>query len=178
MKRTWDRIHVWLRANAPAIFASLRPGASDEQIRAAEAQIGVSLPDDVRACYRIHDGQEDAEDGFPIGFLHGHPWCSLERMVREWRRLDEQYRRQRHDPDYDPRYVPLTVNLGVLFVLDLVPRPGSHGARVRLAVTNAGFHLSVSGDNFSSWLERFADDLDGGRYGVDPESDYLFVQED
>ena len=35
MKTIWDRIHVWLQANAPDVLASLRPGASDEQVRSA-----------------------------------------------------------------------------------------------------------------------------------------------
>src|SRR4051812_40325535 len=37
----WDRIHVWLAANAPEVLASLRPGATDEAICAAEETMAV-----------------------------------------------------------------------------------------------------------------------------------------
>jgi cell wall assembly regulator SMI1 len=79
MKRIWDRIHVWLAANAPHVLASLRPGASEEQLRAAEATMGCRLPDDVRAAYRIHDGQEHGHD-----LLYGRWWGSLENVVEWW----------------------------------------------------------------------------------------------
>src|SRR5947209_8559740 len=85
MKTVWDRIHVWLAAHAPGVLASLAPGATGGQIRAAEEALGVTLPDDVRACYRIHDGQK-APEGFcgPPGFLYGWEWHSLEGVVSEW----------------------------------------------------------------------------------------------
>jgi len=35
-----------------------RPGASEADLDAAEAQLGVSLPPAFRALYRVHDGQE------------------------------------------------------------------------------------------------------------------------
>ena len=35
-----------------------RPGASEADLDAAEAELGVSLPPAFRALYRVHDGQE------------------------------------------------------------------------------------------------------------------------
>lgn len=43
---SWDRIHKWLEVNAPKILASLNPGASDEEIAAAERSIGDPMPPD------------------------------------------------------------------------------------------------------------------------------------
>jgi cell wall assembly regulator SMI1 len=40
MKTIWDRIHVWLASHAPEVLASLRPGASEEELRSAEAEMG------------------------------------------------------------------------------------------------------------------------------------------
>src|SRR5262245_41841648 len=82
MKRTWDRIHAWLKANAPEVLANLRPGATAQQIRAAERAMGVTLPDDVKAAYRIHDGQEYGQD-----LLYGRRWDPLAQVVANWRSL-------------------------------------------------------------------------------------------
>jgi cell wall assembly regulator SMI1 len=85
MKTIWDRIHTWLAFHAPAVLASLRPGASERQVRAAEEAMQVTLPDDVRACYRIHDGQDPAANGWRPPFLHGWGWLPLEDVVAQWR---------------------------------------------------------------------------------------------
>ena len=57
MKAIWERLHTWLRENAPAGYGDLRLGASAEAIRAAERAMGLKLPADIKASYRIHDGQ-------------------------------------------------------------------------------------------------------------------------
>ena len=54
MQSTWARIERWLAESAPDVLDSLRPGATDERILNTEAALDVTLPDDVRASYRIH----------------------------------------------------------------------------------------------------------------------------
>src|SRR5262249_39429588 len=71
MKQIWERIHTWLRQHAPAVLDSLRPGATEETLRAAEEAMGVKLPADVRQSYRIHDGQSAGEHGFAPGLIEG-----------------------------------------------------------------------------------------------------------
>jgi SMI1 / KNR4 family (SUKH-1) len=46
-----------------SIAHACRPGASEAQLDAAEAALGVALPAAVRAMYRVHDGQELPADG-------------------------------------------------------------------------------------------------------------------
>lgn len=170
MKCIWDRIHVWLKANAPLVLASLRPGATEERIRAAERELGVTLPEGVKACYRIHDGQNNYHDGRPLGFLYGHPWCGLERMVKEWRKLNEGYLGR--DADYCSALIPLTTTAwDQFYVIDLVA--GSDGFGVRWADTNAGFYSTPVAYRFDEWFATFAADLERGRYVVHPEIGYL-----
>ncbi len=57
MKAVWKRIHAWLDANAPAGYGDLRPGASAAAIQAAEKALGLKLSADIKASYRVHDGQ-------------------------------------------------------------------------------------------------------------------------
>src|SRR5215212_9335671 len=97
MKTVWDRIHAWLDANAPPGYGNLRKGASAEAIRAAEEAMGLTLPDDVKASYRVHDGQ-----GTTPGLIGGEGWTllSLEEIVKTWGRWS------RADPE-DARFVPI-----------------------------------------------------------------------
>ncbi len=64
MESAWARIERWLAESAPEVLDSLQPGATDEQISNTEAALGVTFPEDVRASYRIHDGQSPHGPGF------------------------------------------------------------------------------------------------------------------
>src|SRR5262249_32244088 len=89
MKTIWDRIHTWLRQHAPDLEADLYPGASEEDLAEAERALGLTLPEDVKAAYRIHNGQHAPADGYPWAFLHGWGWLSLERVVGKWQEQRE-----------------------------------------------------------------------------------------
>src|SRR5262249_3541941 len=83
MKAVWNRIHAWLDANAPEGYGHLRPGASGEAILAAEKAMGLKLPSDVKASYRIHDGQ-----GKEPGLIGGEGWSlmTLQAMMEFWQK--------------------------------------------------------------------------------------------
>ena len=76
---TWDRIHLWLAAHAPDVLASLGPPATESQFQAAEQTIGAELPEDVKACYRVHNGQLKLFTAPSI--FYGHRWHSLADMA-------------------------------------------------------------------------------------------------
>ena len=44
----WSRIETWLARYAPIILSKLQPGATDEELRQAEAVMGIELPKEVR----------------------------------------------------------------------------------------------------------------------------------
>ena len=73
----WALVAEQLTA-AGADLDALRSGATEADIAAAEAELGVPLPEDVRAIHRDHDGCSEA-------LLDGREWLSLGRMVSEWR---------------------------------------------------------------------------------------------
>lgn len=57
---SWNRIRQWLALNAPTVHATIRPPADEADLdRAAEA-VGVPLPDDLLAWWRLADGVADA----------------------------------------------------------------------------------------------------------------------
>jgi len=188
MKDIWDRIHVWLAAKAPMVLASLDPPATDEQLRAAEAAMGVSLPDDVKACYRIHDGQRviatpvchDPDLRCAPGFLYGEKWMSLDETVKRWRGLKERLdggafaglRSSPYGPVRDdwwrPQWLPVTEGIsGYLRCLDLAPAGGGHvGQLIYWRHNNAV--RGVTAASPGEWVERFAGELERGNFVTDP----------
>jgi cell wall assembly regulator SMI1/predicted DNA-binding WGR domain protein len=56
IREDWKRIADFASENFPEGVFRLAEGATQEQIDAAEAILGFSLPDDVRESYRVHNG--------------------------------------------------------------------------------------------------------------------------
>ncbi|WP_215547171.1 SMI1/KNR4 family protein [Amycolatopsis sp. CA-230715] len=57
---SWDRIRRWLATGAPGVLARIRPPAEEADLdRVAEA-LGVPLPEDLLAWWRLADGVADA----------------------------------------------------------------------------------------------------------------------
>jgi cell wall assembly regulator SMI1 len=178
MKTIWDRIHVWLAANAPEVLASLRPGATEEAIRAAEEAMGVTLPDDVKACYRIHDGQGPGQYGFAPGFLYGWQWCSLEAMVSVWASMKdfveggsgipEDWRSVSDGPVredwYHLAWIPLCDGLGGdLYCSDLAPAPGGQPGQI-ITWWHNDASRPIHALTFARWLAHFAEELESGKW--------------
>ena len=153
MKAVWKRIHTWLEKNAPAGYGDLRPGASADAIRQAEQVMGLKLPADVKASYRVHDGQSTEP-----GLIGGEGWCllPLQEMVAWWRKWCEKSQRFRG-------CVPVAWGgAGGYIFLDLgtaAESPG--GVIVRPSDTDGPDPVAPS---FRSWLEEFADQLERNEF--------------
>jgi cell wall assembly regulator SMI1 len=174
VKRLFDRLHVWLAANAPDVLERFAPGASEAEIRGAEQQMGVALPDDVRAAYRIHDGCDSS-------FLYGDEWCSLAAMVSNWRMLkglldDGSFTPNRSRPVgpiravwYHPAWIPITDDhTGYYHCLDLAPKAKGHVGQVIHWFHDNDRRL-VDAKSFRGWLSRFTWQLEEGTWRFDPQ---------
>jgi cell wall assembly regulator SMI1 len=152
MKAVWKRIHAWLDANAPAGYGHLRPGASAEAILAAEKAMGLKLPTEVKASYRIHDGQ-----GNEPGLIGGEGWCllSLKEMVAWWRKWSKHARFR--------ECVPVAWGgAGDYIFLDLSPTSKPPGrVIVQRSDTDGPDPVAPS---FRLWLEDFADKLESDEF--------------
>jgi cell wall assembly regulator SMI1 len=153
MKAVWKRIHTWLDANAPKGYGRLRPGASAEAIRAAEAAMGLKLPPDVKASWRIHDGQ-----GKEPGLIGGEGWCllSLKEVVKSWRRWS------RHNLKY-ASFVPIACGgAGDYIFVDLGPKTKKPGRLIVQRSDRDG--PDPVARSFRSWLEDFAEKLEDDEF--------------
>ena len=63
MRDIWIRIETWLAENARSVLESLNEGATDQEIGDTEAFLGITFPEDMRALFRIHNGQSLDGDG-------------------------------------------------------------------------------------------------------------------
>jgi cell wall assembly regulator SMI1 len=141
----WARIEAWLEANAPWIRRSLRPPATEDEIRAAQGALGLALPADVIESYRIHDGQHPFRhfiDQKGLGFFFEDNLQTLDWIVRAGERqqkykmvdslthllaVEGPIKRELNNP----RWVPLTIGAANRTVyLDLDPAPGGDVGQV------------------------------------------------
>ena len=87
------RYVAWLRANVPAAFDNLAPPATEAELAEAERVIGDSLPDDVKAVLRMHNGQKvtatpsGADEGIPC--LPTLSFLSTAHIASEWKSWDD-----------------------------------------------------------------------------------------
>lgn len=125
--------------------ATLNPPATEAQIAAAEARIGYRLPDDLRALYRIGNGQQDPDayvarhPGAIVAFLFGNDFISLERALSEYQTWQEIYDEMGPQADtvtvragdpvhryyWHPGWFPFASDWGGnSYAVDLSPAPG------------------------------------------------------
>lgn len=81
-----DRFETWLSTSLPALHATLRPGASQLELNELETLIGTALPEDFRALYAWHDGQEwlDARPNV-AGLFAGEEFLTLAEVSSDWK---------------------------------------------------------------------------------------------
>jgi cell wall assembly regulator SMI1 len=90
VEQSWSRIERWLRAHAPDTLATLGPPADPAEITAAEEELGTSMPAELVAWFRRHDGV--TEEGLQANhFLlpDGYHLMSLRRCLAHRRMLVE-----------------------------------------------------------------------------------------
>ncbi len=175
MEEIWKQIETWLIANILEIRNDLQPGATDAEIRKAEDAMGIKFPDDVRASYRIHNGQL----GSAAELLGDWQLLPLEYMVLEWQTLDKvldsggfgDNTGTPHGPVrpmwWNPKWIPVAHNgAGDYRCLDLDPP-----AKGKVGQIIAYWHTMDTREklapSFRAWLQRFAKDLESGRYTVE-----------
>ncbi len=79
----WNTYIEKLCVKMPFLRDTLRAGASIDDIRFTEAQIGVSFPDELKGLYLTNDGDDNE---MLCGMLLGFHFLSLEDMRSEWQR--------------------------------------------------------------------------------------------
>jgi cell wall assembly regulator SMI1 len=189
LEQTWGRIHAWLAAHCPVVLASLGPPATDEQFREAEQAMGVELPEEVKDCYRTHDGQRiipTPASYWPDlrcipAFLYAEKWWGLADMVHRWgmmkklidggtfRGIKGQPRGPVRTDWWHPKWLPLTADdSGYMKCLDLAPKSRGSVGQVIFWCHDSP-ERGVLAKSLPEWLARFALQLEQGEYTTGPD---------
>ncbi len=140
MEAVWQQIEDWMSQHAPHLLQQLAPGADEEALKGLERDLGITLPDDMRASYLRHNG------GHKIKLVTSMNILPVEGIIDNWQMLrelldDEDWATL--PPHYfvdegsgwetgpiqpvwwNARWVPVaTDNAGNLTCVDLAPAPG------------------------------------------------------
>ncbi|MCO5993743.1 SMI1/KNR4 family protein [Actinoallomurus rhizosphaericola] len=160
--RVWHRIETWLRAHAPATYATLGPPADPRRIAAVQSRLGVRFPDDVVVSLLRHDGVRQGDRAaFEVPLMY-RP-LSLARIESTWRMLCGIVR-DMGDPSgtwWSGRLVPVGEDgTGVTLVAD-----PAHGDRVGVADDEQGliFDSREGWPSYLALLQATATSLESGR---------------
>lgn len=175
MEHIWTRITSWIKTHAPQLLELLQDGASEEQINELEKALSIQLPDDVKALYRLCNGQSS----FDYGLLNGNEFLSLERIRDEWTVwkdlldagdliTDDDIESDRIDTEirqvwWHPKWIPFTYNGGGDHdCLDLAPaKEGVQGQIISMWHDDEERKLLAPG--IREWLQQYAEQLESGQ---------------
>ena len=85
----WKTIESVLQRELPDVHRTLRPGATEEQIKSIERTIGKVLPPSFRESLAIHDGQDDPTRLLPLFNYNSFSSCS--EIIADWEMMQENF---------------------------------------------------------------------------------------
>lgn len=177
----WKRIDRSLKAR-PAVKRSLRKGATEDQIAACEAALGVTFPPDLRVSYLIHDGQKPNADGlFPEGFAgldSAFLLLTLGDVANQWQKWKQladsgEFKKQKGQPDagvradwWNAKWVPFAGDGGGdSLCVDLAPAKGGTAGQVILH-QHAAAARSKNASSYQVLLHQLAEHLEESAAGA------------
>ena len=188
----WDRLHASLLLKANSLLDALNPPATEQEIKAAETALSMTLPESYRAAYLVHDGCRDVDlagnpsPSFFVGI--GARWNSLSSLIRatEIRRSISQ--NARDDWATRPGFKVSSAGLKIRqdwwntralpigstwsdheLLLDLEPGPeGETGQLVQFSYESSGLEDEcVFAPSFDSYLLLFIERLEEGSIALE-----------
>lgn len=185
----WKRIETWLARRAPDALAALNGPASEEKMAAAEKEMGLVFPADLRASLLRHDGQKTT---VPAVYPEGLAALSVEGILESWKIRTRRLGGRLNDRDdfdgwkksiaqgvifvggpvkarlADPRWIPIADSNGdVFWFVDLDPAPGGFPGQI-LQVDPEGTTWEVRSSSLADHLTGYADALDRGDFTPGP----------
>lgn len=171
LQQIWARIETVLGRIAPKVLAAMPPGATEEEIGAAEAVMGVELPEDVKDSYRCHNGLPAVLIGWHAALY------SLGEVVDDWReRADdagdppedewEEDGQIRRDLSWSAGWIPfIGIGSGDVICIDLDPPTPARRGQI-IEVSHEGLRARYETAGLRAFLHELATDLEADRYEV------------
>jgi cell wall assembly regulator SMI1 len=126
VEQAWDAIDRWMARFAPGSSEAQHPPAEATAVAAAEGELGLAFPDDVRRSLLHHDGQPRYCTDFP-----GYPLLPVQGILETRRMMmelaaeeDELGRDDSDDCWWHESWLPVAELDSDRYVVDLRPGPG------------------------------------------------------
>lgn len=175
----WRRIDSWLQTFAPTQAADLLPGVTPKELAEAEAAMGMPLPADFKASYRIHNGAGGA-GGVLMGYPDFYQLSYVYSFGEIFHDLSQNAKWVNRVPGFisDParQYLPIQRvwghpqwvafagdGAGCHWCIDLAPAPGGTRGQIILWDHEAGA-ASVLFPSFEALLSMYAAQLEAGLF--------------
>lgn len=185
---SWHRIDSWVVQNVPDGL-SVPGGATEESIMRAEQQLGYTLPRELKASYRLHDGSNRiwiCEQGylmplFRLQNLSRRQRSLFNEVVDSWKFMREMLHSRGsagdEAPDLPPgpirrewwnvKWIPITYNeSGDHLCVDLTPGKGGTRGQIIDWWHEQG-PIRVVAQSFGDWLEGVAAEFEAGKFHYD-----------
>ena len=170
----WKRLEAYLQQQLPETYYDLRPGATPEQVDAAEHALGLRLPQAYRESLLRHDGQE----GRAPGLIGNWRLLPIQETVREWKlwrellQMDSFRTWEIQTPAairreaWNLAWIPITVDSeGNHHCLDMDPAPNGQPGQVIVVYAQENRRELVA-DDFQGWILRSLRHLEAGNFRV------------
>ena len=150
----------WLAANRPDYYVHLKPGATDAQLDAFEAQFLLKLPPEFRQLYHWRNGQEPT---CSASFQGNRMFSSLEEIAETKEILDGMIGYDFDDPRYWRRsWVPFLHNGGGSHLcLDLAAEDGGQPGQL-VAFWKADEDRLAEFASLEAWLMGLVTSMEDG----------------
>ena len=190
---TWRRIEKWFGENGPSGLSAFHPGATETEISKLETALGVVLPADFAASYRLHNGAKTEPVIALCGWQEFFPLTVIKSRWDVWKKPfdDGVFADRKSKPDspqirpvyWSDKWVPFTNDgCGNLLCLDLAP--SESGAVGQIIQVWKEPERELIAPSFAALLTKWADDLENNEYvwdedeGLVTAEEYEFMLED
>lgn len=172
MADTWIAFEGWLGQNWPEGLKDLNPPATDDEISALEASLGVSLAPDFVEFLKLHNGQK----GTSGGLFDNSEFLSTAAILEQWTVWKElldsgEFDGIKSEPDvgvrddwWNAKWIPFTHNGGGdHYCLDLAPGADGSLGQVITMWHDMGAR-DVEASSFKQWFTKYVDAVLAGKY--------------
>ncbi len=173
VKASWQQIEKRLTDNAPKQRNSLAEGATIDQIRKLESQLGTTLPKQFVESYSIHNGQKEECDFIPdkFGTFFLRQIKDIFQDWKFWNQLNDsgEFEDRLATPDkgvatdwWNRGWIPFASNGGGdHFCIDLAPTKGGKVGQV-IKMQHDDSNRKLLAWSFAAWLHQLANALEEG----------------
>lgn len=166
---TWERIEAEIKRLKWAKSRKLNKGASAASLAKVEKTLGVTLPDEFRESYALHDGQ-DSGTAFLLGPSdEGYCLLPLAQVLKEaniWADLKDDFADEEVSADkgiradwWNTKWLPIAGNGGGDFLcLDLAPAKGGQVGQI-ITMNHESPTRELWAKSFGEWLHSVAEQL-------------------